>query len=85
MGHDTGMTRKPLTSLESTIEALPEDLRHRVLERASILFDSGHDWEEADALAYAMETRRAAPGLARASEPPPSAQREAPKSCRARR
>lgn len=76
------MTRKPLTSLESTIAALPEDLRHRVLERASILFDSGHDWEEADALAYAMETRRAAPGLARASEPPPSSAREAPPTSR---
>jgi hypothetical protein len=54
-------------SLAALIEALPVDVRDYVLERASILFESGVDWDEAERLAYEMETGRAAsPGVARA-------------------
>jgi hypothetical protein len=59
---------KPPSSFDQQLNALPEDVRDRVLERAAILWDSGIAGEAANELAYQMETGRALPGLARARE-----------------
>jgi hypothetical protein len=64
------MAGKVVSSLEKQILALPSDVRDRVLERASILFDSGLDWEEADRLAFELETKKASPGVVRADDRP---------------
>lgn len=51
---------------EKHIDALPEDVRDRVRERAAILWETGVDEDEANARAYELETGRAMPGVARA-------------------
>jgi hypothetical protein len=52
--------------VEKLIEALPEDVRDRVRERAAILWETGASEEAANEDAYEMETGRTLPGLARA-------------------
>ena len=46
------------TPSEKFIDALPEDVRDRVRERAAILWESGKSDEEANQLAYEMESGR---------------------------
>ena len=61
------------------IDALPEDLRDRVRERAAILWANGIDDAEADRRAYELETGKSFPGPARArpreSAPPATSSR----------
>lgn len=59
-------SKSPLAAL---IDALPEDLRDLVVERAAIIAEAGDvSWEEAEERAYVQETGRAMPGPARAKE-----------------
>jgi hypothetical protein len=85
--------KRKTTVVAALIEALPEDLRDFVVERASIIFESGTAWEEAERLAYEMETGRTldgaglgGPGVARAKERDDSAveAEPAPKTTRSR-
>jgi hypothetical protein len=60
------MPKRTPSTLSKRIQALPDDVRDRVVERAAILWESGVGDEEADRVAYEMETGQASPGLARA-------------------
>jgi len=54
--------------IEQRINALPEDLRDRVWERAAILWEVGDvSDDEANMRAFELETGQAMKGLARAS------------------
>jgi hypothetical protein len=65
-------TRKAATSrLDKRIQALPDELRDRVIERAAILWDSGVEEARANELAFEMETGQpgaATPSVARAKK-----------------
>lgn len=60
------MARKRPNAIMERINALPEELRDRVIERAAILWEMGVEGDEADIRAYEMETGRAMRGVARA-------------------
>lgn len=60
--------RKRPNLIEQRINALPEDMRDRVWERAAILWEVGDvSDDEANMRAYEMETGQAMKGLAKTS------------------
>lgn len=68
------MASKKSSALDRKIDALPEDVRDRVLERAAILWEAGASDEDANRLAFEQEV--GSPGVARASVRAPASKKK---------